>query len=121
MRYIQIPAPIEIVGRDAEGNDTEPVELSFDRWLINNPLLDPEWGKDTRSLFMAHDIKHKVKRLDGDVLELSDAEWSKLKAVVEKPTNGLNTFLALQIVDFMRAVIDATDKEPRAQPFEAVE
>lgn len=106
MRYISIPEDVPVTGISAH-----PVPVSFKTWLGETVLLDPKLGKTAKDLMMAADL---LKRLESaeDVLELSDAEWSLVKDVVEEPSGGYNTAVAIQLTCFLRAFLEAPTTQP---------
>ena len=112
MRYIDIPPPITVVLPNEKGEDGDPKVWSFEDWMRRGVLADPAWGKSTKELFLAGDIRTKVRKANG-VLELSDNEWAKLKEVVEAPTGGWNSLLGIELIPFFKAVLNAREADDK--------
>lgn len=118
MRYIRVPKE-PIVLRSLDGsralneNGTPADPITFQTWLRVSVLLDLKFGKTAKDLMQAADIGQKADRAK-DVLELSEAEWSAVAAVVNEPTSGYNPRVALQLMPFLRAMLDASTEEPES-------
>jgi len=110
MRYVTIPDPIQLTNR-ANGNpltdngaDIPP--WTFHTFLLMRVLSDPGWGSNYAAL---RDAMHLDKTTDnltpGAVLELTDDQWKKIVAIVERPQTPLNPIAGMQLMPFMDAVI----------------
>ena len=112
MRYIEIPeGSINLVDDAGRVVDSR----SFKQWVERALLRDPAFGKTAADLLMADDIKTKLEEA-GWLLELSDAEWTKLKTVAEAPAAGYNVVSALQTVSYLRLVLHASTVKPQEKP-----
>lgn len=96
MRYIRFPSPITI----------QETTLDFRTWLSESILIDPKLGKTAQTVMAAADIRERLSKTDGP-LELSDNEWMMLKEVIEEPTGGYNTAVAIHCTPFLRAFLEA--------------
>jgi hypothetical protein len=113
-RYIQIPADIQM--KNPDGSDTG-VTQTFCGWLRDVILVDDKVGLSAKTLFMAGDLRMRFEDVQvGDIIELivekNKDEWAFLKGIVEEPTKGYNPAGALQILDYLRVVIDAPTRKP---------
>ena len=53
----------------------------------------------------------------GDVVIVDDEDWRRMKAIVDRPSRAyINALLAMQLVTFSEAIVDAPDTEPVAAP-----
>lgn len=110
MKYIKICDAITVTGTTREGQPFV-VPLTFAQWFHDALLIDPQFGKNVKDLMMAMDIKAKLDR-STDYIELSDSEYEKLKEVVEAPSGGYNTAIAIQVPQFIRSVMEPLDEAP---------
>ena len=105
MRYIDLNKNIEIKNMDQTPSGTS---ISLREWFLSFVLVDAKLGVSASALMSAADVKKKVAESE-KILELSDHEWSLLKNVVEVPSSGYNTPIAIQLVPFIRDFLNAKD------------
>lgn len=109
-RYVQTPGDITL--KNPDGSDTK-VTMTFSGWARDVILVDEKVGVNAATLFMANDIRQKFLDIKkGDVISLSDKEWELMRGIVEAPTNGYNPGGALQILSYLRAILDASTENP---------
>ncbi len=110
MRYITVP---EDIGLTNPGEEKVVRTEKFSTWLINRILSDPKFGKTTEYLFAAVGIKDAVEELNGErMLALETADWEKLKEVVEEPSVPYHPVIEMQLVSFLRAILEPAKKLP---------
>jgi hypothetical protein len=109
-RYIQIPGDITL--KNPDGSDTG-VTMKFVGWARDVILVDNKVGVSAATLFLANDLRQKfADKQEGDVVELTEKEWELMKGIVEEPTGGYAPGGAMQIIVYLRAVLDAPTKRP---------
>lgn len=119
MKYIEIPAPVEVTnleGTVIKNEKDEPVTVTFEQFLLGR-LTDPKFASNMAQVLIAVEIKTKLseaKKVGGLVLELENEHYKTLKEVVENPSKevGYTPGLAHNLVAFMKAVVDAKDQKP---------
>jgi hypothetical protein len=121
MRYIVIPSDVTILGQDgkaATNPDGTAVVVTF-RQFLDRLQMNPMWTASYAAIKSASavDIAYNT-RLDATMV-IDQADWERLKAAVESPSTGPQqtglaypTFVALQILPFMAAIVDAQEKPP---------
>lgn len=88
----------------------EPIKLSdsltltFKQFVVDNLLMDAQFGKDFDSLSKANDIK---QAFNNNPIQLSDEAHELLCQVVKNPSNGYQPKLALPVIPFMLAILNA--------------
>lgn len=115
MRYITVPAPIQLVQpRTKEPFKEEPkkfLDYAYEIWLNDTkgnskgPLKLRRWMK----MVDAFDASAEP----GSIIALDDEDWSVLKEVVEEPKVAYPPLLACQLDAFAQAVLEASTKDPR--------
>jgi len=109
-RYIQIPGDITL--KKPDGSDTD-VTMRFSGWARDIILVDAKVGVDASTLFLANDLRQKFADVnEGDVVQLTKEEWELMRGIVEKPTGGYSPGGAMQILGYLRAVLDASTQRP---------
>ena len=117
-RQISIP-PVITLADPMTGNPimvVDPVtnqprgvqKIDFKNFFIGTVLADVKWGKTWKDLSTAHDIRQKVIAAESS-FELSDTEWDEVCEVIKNPSNGYNPALAVQCIDFFRAILNAEE------------
>jgi hypothetical protein len=114
MKYIKTPAAITPLDDDDQpmkddgGKPVTPITFAA---FVRGRLTDPQCLKTAEQLFMVIEIRQKLKEADG-VLELSDAQWELLRGACKEPSGGYAAF-AVQVVPFIKAVLNASDNQPK--------
>ena len=119
MHFIKIPEDINVeVGLTEEGEPITKV-LTFKDWIIDAVFSDTKLGKTAKDIIMLVELKGTLGPLSpGDTWSLDTTHYEKLAEVVNEPTGHYFPKLAIQVVDFLRAVLSASDKRP-AKPRKA--
>ena len=90
--------------KDSGGNPAG--QIDFKEWLCDSVLMDARFGKTFQDLTLAEDLKKKIEKSNGEI-EFSDMEWRALIAAINEPTGGYNPRMALQLMPFMRLMLEA--------------
>ena len=125
MRYITIPKPIDLKTIDDSAvvdSDGEPMVLDLFEY-IRARLVDPKFTGDKKgyeaAMFMA-ECKAELDRqkaIEGlKVMKLETEFWKRLEAVTKEPTGAFDPRWAHSMVPIMKAVVEASDKDPQATP-----
>jgi hypothetical protein len=103
MKYVKYVEPIQIKFPDR----TE--SFTFSRFINDLVLTDKKIGANFQTISAGQRIQAvSNKSLDGYyVFESSD--WNILKEIVELPSNGYNPVVAINLIPFMKAILEATD------------
>lgn len=103
-----------LVLTDIRGEEVKANPMKFGAFILDR-LLDPIFGKSMQSILSAIAIKEVVE--DGPdetgALWFESADWKLLRQVTENPTNGYNTAIAHNFIQFMKAIIEAEDGRPK--------
>ncbi len=115
MKYLTVPAAIDVTGAIPIADDKDP------NWTFSDFLLDLVLGnlpyKTTSQLEIVRALGDKlVGTEDGTVVELSDAEHEALNKAM--PSN-MNPRALFKLMDFFDAIVGASAKDPRPKPTEA--
>ena len=115
-RYIQVPADITLVdiatGVTLMNAGSAPLTISFKSFICGTLLKDPKFGKTVSNVIAGAGIR-AVLEAGGQVLKLDGDDYELLKSVLEAPETGYRAEVAIQIVPFFRAILDATTTDPR--------
>lgn len=109
MKKITIPSNVTIVdqtGKPALDQNSQPVSISFKDFVTNTLLVDPKFGKTMLDVFSAVEIKEKLQTAQ-ETVELENADYERLLAVMTEPTNAYNPVIVIQVVSFLRAIQEA--------------
>lgn len=110
MKYVQVPGPITLKNKfTGEDGDT----VKFKDFVLSVLLSDASWIKSYSAIKSAKAIDEALT--ESGVMILDSADWEKLKTVAENPSAGYTGFGALgmiQIVAFVDAIVEASDKAP---------
>lgn len=120
-RYILIPDDISIVDLATEaplliGEAMVPWKVSFKDFVCGTFLKDARVGKTVESVFLGADIRAAVRdamKSDPKVLSLAEDAYALLCEILRTPEGGYRAELAVQLVPFARAILDATTTDPR--------
>ena len=111
MKKITIPSTIMICNPDgspAVGANGSTILVSFKEFLANTLLVDPKFGKGMAEILSAVELKNKLCSAEpGSEVELDKADYDRLLAVAEEPTNAYNPVVVMQLVPFLNAIKDA--------------
>jgi|SRR5215469_3668941 len=106
MATLKVPENLWIASNIVDPN-SERVEAKFCEWLLNGPLLDPAWSNTLASLTVCIELRALFKDAKpGDEITITADQLKHLKEKVETPSSGMPLALALQIHEFMKAVVD---------------
>lgn len=144
IRYVTVPADVKFkdptTGDPMKNADGEDEVLTFGNFLIKL-MHNPVWAESLANMKAQDEImsawEECKERADG-VLQLSEDEWTKLKATVDNPRvevfvpgigaqlragYGYHPSVSRQLVPLACAIVDAPTKDPRkkAVPLEKVE
>ena len=111
MKYIKPPPPVLVTtldGTPANDEHGQHVHMDLSGFILGR-LTDRSFATDMTSVLSAVSIKAAVT--DG-VIALETADWERLKRAVEKPEGGYNPLYAHNLVEFMRAIVSASDTPP---------
>lgn len=100
---IQIPPDIVLPDKQV---------VKFVDFLCNSILTDRQFGQNLKTLQAAAHI-HQACQLNKEFIELSDDDHKLLVEIVAQPTNGYNPVIAIHLMPFFQAVIDAKWLCPR--------
>ncbi len=125
VRYVRIPKPVAIVDLStgqpimlASSPTAAPAAwvMTFRDFLCAPILKDPRFGKNLETVLSAAAILKAVKDAEtsDQIAEISDADHALLKSVVDAPEGGYAATIALQIISFARAILDAPTTDPRS-------
>jgi hypothetical protein len=119
-RYIKAPQDITIVDLStnqplflSQGDQNVPWVISFAGFVSGTLLRDPKFGKTAANVLSGGVIRGALN--SKDVIQLDGDDYELLKSVLETPENGYKPEVAIQLVPFFRAILDATTTDPRAQ------
>lgn len=127
-RFIVVPANVEVVLLDPSGQDKK-VPFTFKDFIKHLLDTNPVWGKSYKNIRSAMAIEQAlVLKVAGEVGVLAQEDWDLLKEAVEKPQMsgpggsvegfGYIPQVVRQLVSFMDAIVQATDKEPETKQSE---
>jgi hypothetical protein len=119
-RYTPIPSDIQIVDLASGeplflGNaagERSPWLVSFKAFVCGTLLPDPKFGKTASTVISGAGIRTALEA-PGGFLVLEGDDWELLKSVLESPENRYKPEVALQLIPFFRAILDATTTDPR--------
>jgi len=119
-RYTPIPSDIQIVDLvsgeplflgNAAGERSAWV-VSFKGFVCGTLLPDSQFGKTASTVISGSGIRTALEA-PGGFLVLDGDDWELLKSVLESPENRYKPEIALQLIPFFRAILDATTTDPR--------
>lgn len=82
--------------------------LSFESFIVDSLLGDPQFGRSLHDLLLAHEIE-QAAHSKAEILELSKPAYDKLVQVMTNPTNGYNPKLSLPLMPFFQAILAARE------------
>jgi len=110
MHYIKVPETV-VINLEMNG-ESKVDELPFSKFA-ENAIYDPKLGKTAKDIVRVIKLKKKFDDTKpGDIIALEDADWEKLKDVVESPTTGYNTRVMSQAYPYIEAILEATTEDP---------
>lgn len=103
MKLVTIPQNITVK------NGAESAEIGFvDTMILNTWTGDPKYGASATLIFEAADVRALFAgKVPGDVVSMPDAIHATLRGIVESPSAPYATALVVQLVPFLRAILDA--------------
>lgn len=121
-RFLKVPTDVKVGLVTSSGETTEVIFTlkEFVRHLLDT---NPVWGKSYKNIRSAMAIEQALEgKIAGDLVVLAQDDWDLLKEAVEKPQMGGPAGVAegfgyipqviRQIVGFMDAIIQASEKQP---------
>lgn len=127
-RYIKVPKDIQIVDLTSnmplflgpQGGEQKPWVITFKGFVCGTLLKDPRFGKTVAAVISGAGIRTAIEAaLSGSgeaVIPLDGEDYELLKNVLEAPESGYNPEVAIQLIPFFRAILDATTTDPRTEP-----
>ncbi len=122
VRYIRIPKDIALVDTVSgdpmlSGDPPTQMTVTFKSFLCGTLLRDTKFGKTVATVISAAAIRTaiespKIYNNGYTFIAIEGADYDILKAVLEAPETGYNPVIAIQIVPFFRAILDATTTDP---------
>jgi hypothetical protein len=108
MHYITIPETVNI----KTGGDSQE-DLPFEKFL-ETAFYDPKMGKTAKDIVRVIKLKDLFETVsEGDIVPVEDADYEKLKDVVDAPTSGYNPRVMTQCYKYIEAILEAPVKDPR--------
>lgn len=117
MKYIKVPDSVKLTnlfGESFKDQDENDAELTCQQFILQR-LSDAKFGQGLESVMSSSQIKKAVDSSDNsDVIQLETKDWELLVTAVKEPSPGnlYNTTIAHCLLDFMKAVVAATDDPP---------
>lgn len=114
MKYITVPGFVDIFNltgdrvKDEKGADAT---MTFAQFVLGR-LADPKFGKSMAAVMTAFEIKKQVDAPEDGVVALENEHHKALLDAVESPESAYHPAFAQNLVPFMLAVKNATDKKP---------
>jgi hypothetical protein len=113
MRYITVPQTIEVT--PPAGTDAPPEALPFQKfagisWLNDDRAIEAGFAAQVR---WADVVRKFASAREADVIELEDADYATLAAIAQAPRARLMPAIAIQLLPYTRAVLDAPTRDPR--------
>lgn len=104
------------------GPDGQAPARKFEEHVVQCWLSDDRMGRTPKDLELVLKVLASVERLKpGHVWALEDAEYEKLKPIVEAPVLGYtNPLLNAQVLPFSKAFLAATSEPPLPMPNDTV-
>lgn len=120
MRYITIPSPVFLRNPETDAvtsnEDGTPQMMGFDK-LVRAMFATPAMTASA-DVFTLIDLRARLLRTPGTVVELSDDEHALLVPHAKRPTMITAVFVYM-MAPFFHAILDAPDKpkadEPKAE------
>lgn len=111
MKRIIIQDTITLDVDPSETADGVIPQFSFVHDFMRKCILrDPRWGKDLEWLEAAADLNGLFRyKNQGEMVDLSEDLWRKLREVVANPSNAYNPIAMIPAIRFIKAVTDAVD------------
>lgn len=115
-RYIKVPQDIRLIDLVTHEPLLLPDQtlwvISFKAFVCGTLLKDPKFGKTGAAVISGAGIRAAVEK-DTEVIVLDGEEYDLLKSVLEAPENGYKPEIAVQLIPFFKAILDATTTDPR--------
>jgi hypothetical protein len=116
-RYIKIPTDIAIVDIETgqpvlRAPNSVPMVISFKNFICGTLLKDPAFGKTVAAVIAGAGLRAAMETSQ-QVLKIEGDEYELLKKVLEAPDSGYRSEIAIQLVPFFRAILDATTTDPQ--------
>lgn len=110
MKYITIPKTVTLTS--GEGATLVEKDLPFLDW-IESVLYDQKLGKTAKDILMIVELKDSLRGLDvGGVWAIDTAHSARVSEVVEEPSGNYIPVLAVQLVSYLKAVLEPEDDKP---------
>jgi hypothetical protein len=116
-RYIKVPQDIQLTDLVTHEPlllpDQKPWVISFRGFICGTILKDQKFGKTGAAVISGSVIRAAVEK-DAEVISLEGEDYDLLKTVLETPDTPYRPEIAIQIISFFRAILDATTTDPRS-------
>lgn len=124
MKYIIIPTPVpmeQIDGTPIQGKSGQ-IKLSF-KEFVEGRLCDPKMAVTADTMFIAFEVRTKVRATDIGHIALEDAHYAQLLDVTNTPSPQAqyNPQVAHCLLPHIKAIRDAKDTAPVAATDNAVD
>ena len=107
MRYITVPAPIEIFNLST--GESTGRKISFHDFTQGTLLIDKRFGKSMKELQAALRIGRATREHDTGVIALETTDWEVLRDTAKEPSSEYLPGIAVQLLAFIEAIVDAPD------------
>ena len=102
MHRISIPPPVNL-GPEL-GNET----VTFSQFAETRLTRDQKAGKDMTTLFLAKETLDIIKAAEGlDYVSIPELNYNLLSDLVKSPSAPYNPQVAIALIPFMRAIVNA--------------
>lgn len=126
-RFIVMPASIALVDLATDeplmvGNPPAKPHawvMTFREFVCGTLFKNPQFGKSAETVIIGAAIRAALVAAEKDgshVAEIDDADYALLRAVAEVPELGYRPDVGVQLVPFIRAILDAPTTDPRKEP-----
>ena len=110
MQYITIPEPVVL--KDHLTNEPKKM-ITFFEFVQGTLLVEKRFGKSVKELQAALRIAKAFRGAESPTtVSLETQDWELLRDVAKEPEGGYLPGVAVQLLPFISAIIDATDKIP---------
>ena len=110
MKMVDNVKLIDVFDKKIVDEGGKSLEISFKEFILGR-LSDPQFSKGMDMVMSAFQIKQAVNRGNGS-LELETSDWKHLVEAVKNPSpqTAYHPMYAVNLVPFMKEIINATDE-----------
>jgi hypothetical protein len=114
MHYIHVPEVIYVRPPPQLAPNAEPEPLPFYKFALTVWLNDPRAieGGFAKQVRWAKVLEKFAEALPGGHIALEDEDYNTLRPIVERPGGTLQPTIAVQLLPYSQAVLDATTEPP---------